>query len=188
MSKYNRERSRAASLQRNAAMSEERRGRVLEEAALAMKEVNGGLMTASVLVDEVDATLVLERVLRGKTILQIADELNIAPTRATRVYKEALAAVAKQREELGELALQAHLQKVQKVLIAMEADMEKGSPRAAEMYLRALEQEAKLLNLYPAGQRDERGAVNIQVNFNGVDRRDGEEREDGNVVVGRRVS
>lgn len=156
-----------------------------DRAIVALGERNaksGALLMQGDIVDEIDAADVLERVLRGRTMLQIAEELGISHARVLTVYREALAAVAAQRAELGELVMQEHLQKVQKVLLAMEPHMEKGSTRAAESYLRALEQEARLLSLYPDQKKDAGQAqVNIQVNFNAM------EPDEPDVIVGRRI-
>lgn len=165
-------------------MSEERRERVKQTALVALGErqtSDGRIYVQGEIVDEVDAAMVLDLVLHGNTMLQIADTLGITYQRALRVYKEALAAVAEQRQDLGELVLQDHLQKLQKVMQGLEEGVEAGNSKSAEAYLRALEQEARLLSLYPDLKKSGTGQVNIQVNFNAF------EEDEPDVVVGKRV-
>lgn len=114
------------------------------------------------------AAQLIEKIGRGKSISKASQELGIDRMRATRLYRVALEAMAGYRQELGSLTMEDQLQKIEWVMMQLESGVEGGSARAAEVYLKALEQRARLLNLFPQGQM-EGARVAIQVNFNGMD-------------------
>lgn len=132
-----------------------------------------------VLEAEVDAAQLLERILEGDSVRVAAQALGVSYQRAMSLYEEVLRTLADYRARLGELVLEDQLQRVEKVLTRLEPKVDQGGIGASEAYLKALDQRARLLNLYPTGQTGDRGAVNIQVNFNGI------EPEEAQVIEGR---
>jgi molybdenum-dependent DNA-binding transcriptional regulator ModE len=118
--------------------------------------------------EEAEAMLLMERILGGDSILRASKTLGISYDRARRLHRRVLEQMRDYRSEMASLALEDQLQKIEWVLIKLEEGVEKGSARSAEVYLKALEQRARLLDLFPAGQQANT-QVAIQVNFNGVD-------------------
>jgi hypothetical protein len=123
---------------------------------------------ALVLTSEAEAAALMELILGGSSVQAAAKTLGIERKRALGLYEEVLQSLSEYRARLGALVMEDQLQRIEMVLVNLEGKVVGGSVGASEVYLKALDQRARLLDLYPNGQAANGNAVNIQVNFNGV--------------------
>lgn len=113
-------------------------------------------------------TEVMDRVARGMSVNLIAADLNVSTAVVKSQYRSVLAELAEERKALGELLLQDQLQRIEQALTYMEKEMKLGDSKAAEVYLKGLDQRARLLGMYPKDNGAGQGDVQIVLNFNGM--------------------
>lgn len=93
-------------------------------------------------------TTVAELVEQGHTLASIARKLGVSKMTISRDYHAILGELAAERKTYGDAILQDQLQRLERLIDHYEPLYEV-DPKAASIYLKALDQRARLLDLYP---------------------------------------
>lgn len=151
----------------------------------------GASISNALLVVENRRADVLALILAGVDRREIARRMGVSVAQVDEDYRTGLQEARQRRMALSDVLLDDQLLRLDRVAQAMEGPMAGGDPKAAAQVLEALDQRARLLNLYPAPEKIGAGqqtAVTISwnvslpaLNSSGADAKQGEVIE-GNAV------
>jgi hypothetical protein len=100
---------------------------------------------------------------KGYSLAAVADILGVGAHIVAEDYRAVLAEMQEQRKKLGELAFERHINQLETLIERLQELVFKDdvSDRTIGRYLQALQERAKLLDLYPKG--DDRPEIEINL-------------------------
>jgi DNA-binding NarL/FixJ family response regulator len=94
----------------------------------------------------------------GFSIRAIATQLNISVGQAHTDIKEALEALQQQTIEIGASYRELELERIDRMLVALDAQVKKGDTQAVNTSAKLIDMRAKLLGLYAPAKQEITGA------------------------------